>query len=180
MPLVYQAFNWIHGVYVGATMGSETTAAAAGTVGQVRRDPMAMLPFCGYNMGEYFQHWISMRKLIKYPPRVFHVNWFRKNAKGEYLWPGFRDNMRVLKWIVDRCNGQANANETPLGWVPGAVSFDLEEMKDFTRESLEQAQTINYEDWRRELLQQDDLFMKLYSHIPKELIFQRELLVARL
>ncbi|HUE37076.1 MAG TPA: phosphoenolpyruvate carboxykinase (GTP) [Candidatus Acidoferrum sp.] len=180
MPLVYQAFNWIHGVYVGATMSSEMTAAAAGTVGQVRRDPMAMLPFCGYNMGEYFQHWISMRKLIKYPPRVFHVNWFRKNAKGEYLWPGFRDNMRVLKWIVDRCNGQANANETPLGWVPGAVSFDLEEMKDFTRESLEQAQTINYEDWRRELLQQDDLFMKLYSHIPKELIFQRELLVARL
>ncbi len=180
MPLVYQAFNWIHGVYVGATMSSEMTAAAAGTVGQVRRDPMAMLPFCGYNMGEYFQHWISMRKLIKYPPRVFHVNWFRKNAKGEYLWPGFRDNMRVLKWIVDRCNGQANANETPLGWVPGAVSFDLEEMKDFTRESLDEAQTINYEDWRRELLQQDELFMKLYSHLPKELIFQRELLVARL
>jgi phosphoenolpyruvate carboxykinase (GTP) len=180
MPLVYQAFNWIHGVYVGATMGSETTAAAAGAVGQVRHDPMAMLPFCGYNMGDYFQHWISMRKLIKFPPRIFHVNWFRRNAQGEYLWPGFGENMRVLKWIVDRCNGQANANETPLGWVPGAASFDLGGLEGYTPERLEQAQTINYDDWKRELLQQDELFMKLYSHLPKELIFQRELLVARL
>jgi phosphoenolpyruvate carboxykinase (GTP) len=180
MPLVYQAFNWIHGVYVGATLGSEMTAAAAGTLGQVRRDPMAMLPFCGYNMGDYFQHWISMRKLIKIPPRVFHVNWFRRDAKGEYLWPGFGENMRVLKWIVDRCNGQTNANETPLGWVPGADSFDLEGLEGFTPQRLEEAQTINIEDWRRELLQQDELFMKLYSHLPKELIFQRELLVARL
>jgi phosphoenolpyruvate carboxykinase (GTP) len=180
MPLVYQAFNWIHGVYVGATMGSETTAAAAGAVGQVRHDPMAMLPFCGYNMADYFQHWISMRKLIKYPPRIFHVNWFRRNAQGEYLWPGFGENMRVLKWIVDRCHGHANANETPLGWVPGATSFDLEGLEGYTPERLEQAQTINYEDWKRELLQQDELFMKLYSHLPKELIFQRELLVARL
>ncbi len=180
MPLVYQAFNWIHGVYIGATLGSETTAAAAGVVGQVRHDPMAMLPFCGYNMGDYFQHWISMRKLIKFPPRIFHVNWFRRNAAGEFLWPGFGENMRVLKWIFDRCNGQANANETPLGWVPGAASFDLEGLDGYTPEKLEQAQTINYEDWRRELLQQDELFMKLYSHLPKELIFQRELLVARL
>ena len=180
MPLVYQAFNWIHGVYIGATLGSETTAAAAGAVGQVRHDPMAMLPFCGYNMGDYFQHWISMRKLIKFPPRIFHVNWFRRNAAGEYLWPGFGENMRVLKWIFDRCNGLANANETPLGWVPGAASFDLEGLTGYTPEKLEQAQTINLEDWRRELLQQDELFMKLYSHLPKELIFQRELLVARL
>jgi phosphoenolpyruvate carboxykinase (GTP) len=180
MPLVYQAFNWIHGVYIGATIGSETTAAAAGAVGHVRRDPMAMLPFCGYNMGDYFQHWISLRKQIKIPPRVFHVNWFRRNAKGEYLWPGFGENMRVLKWIVDRCNGQANANETPLGWVPGAASFDLEGMEGYTHEHLVEAQTIDLEDWRRELLQQDELFMKLYSHLPKELIFQRELLVARL
>ena len=180
MPLVYQAFNWIHGVYIGATLGSETTAAAVGVVGQVRHDPMAMLPFCGYNMGDYFQHWISMRKLIKFPPRIFHVNWFRRNAKGEYLWPGFGENMRVLKWIVDRCNGQANANETPLGWVPGAASFDLGGLDGYTPERLEEAQTINFEDWRRELLQQDELFMKLYSHLPKELIFQRELLVARM
>ncbi len=180
MPLVYQAFNWIHGVYIGATMGSETTAAAVGAVGQVRRDPMAMLPFCGYNMGDYFHHWINMRKHIKYPPRIFHVNWFRKDERGDYYWPGFSENMRVLKWIVDRCHGQADANETPLGWVPGAKSFDLTGMAGFTHERLEQAQQINVEEWRRELLSQDELFMKLYSDLPKELIFQRELLVARL
>jgi phosphoenolpyruvate carboxykinase (GTP) len=180
MPLVYQAFNWIHGVYVGATMGSEMTAAAAGAVGQVRRDPMAMLPFCGYNMGDYFRHWISMRKLIRRPPRIFHVNWFRKDAQGNFLWPGFGENMRVLKWIVDRCHGRGNAEETPLGWVPFASDFDLEELAGYTPDRLEQAQTINYEEWRRELLQQDELFIKLYSHLPKELIFQRELLVSRL
>jgi phosphoenolpyruvate carboxykinase (GTP) len=180
MPLVFQAFNWIHGVYVGATMGSEMTAAAAGTVGQVRRDPMAMLPFCGYNMGNYFQHWISMRKLIKYPPGIFHVNWFRKDLNGEYLWPGFGENMRVLKWMVDRCRGRASANETPLGWVPGSKDFDLEGLQDYTPDKFEQVQNINYNDWRREVIQQDELFMKLYSHLPKELIFQRELLVARL
>ena len=180
MPLVYQAFNWIHGVYVGSTLSSETTAAATGTVGQVRRDPMAMLPFCGYNIGDYFQHWLAMRKLLKVPPRIFHVNWFRRSPTGEYLWPGFGENMRVLKWIVDRCNGQANANETPLGWVPGADSFDLRGLDGYTPAKLDQAQSINYEDWRREILQQDDLFTKIYSYLPKELIFQRELLVARL
>ena len=180
MPLVYQAFNWIHGVYVGATMGSETTAAAAGAVGQVRRDPMAMLPFCGYNMGDYFKHWLQMRKAIKYPPRIFHVNWFRKDADGNFLWPGFGENMRVLKWIVDRCRGGADANETPLGWVPGPRNFDLRGMEDFDSAKLEQAQTIDMDEWRRELLSQDELFLKLYSDLPKELIFQRELLVSRL
>ena len=180
MPLVYQAFNWIHGVYIGATMASETTSAAAGAVGQVRRDPMAMLPFCGYNMGEYFRHWIIMRKLIKRPPRIFNVNWFRKSPTGEFLWPGFGENMRVLKWIADRCNGRANAEETPLGWVPSGGHFDLEGLDGFTPERFEQVQTIDLKEWRRELLQQDELFMRLYSHLPKELIFQRELLVARL
>jgi phosphoenolpyruvate carboxykinase (GTP) len=180
IPLVYQAFNWIHGVYVGATMSSETTAAATGTVGQVRRDPMAMLPFCGYNKGEYFKHWLNMRKGIKIPPRIFHVNWFRKDEKGEFLWPGFGENMRVLKWIVDRCRGQAEATEMPLGWVPGARHFDLKGMKDFDAARLAKAQSMDPEDWKREVLQQDELFMKLYSHLPKELIFQRELLVARL
>ena len=180
MPLVYQAFNWIHGVYIGATMGSEMTAAAVGGLGQVRRDPMAMLPFCGYDMGDYFRHWIVMRKLIKYPPRIFNVNWFRKDADGTFLWPGFGENMRVLKWIVARCSGQANAVETPLGWVPYAKDFDLTGLADYSPEKFDRVQTINYDDWRRELLQQDELFMKIYSHLPKELIFQRELLVARL
>jgi phosphoenolpyruvate carboxykinase (GTP) len=180
MPLVYQAFYWIHGVYIGATMGSEMTAAAVGGQGQVRRDPMAMLPFCGYNMGEYFRHWIQIRKHLKYPPRIFNVNWFRRDKEGKFLWPGYGENMRVLKWIVDRCRGRADANETPLGWVPGAHSFDLDGMKDFDMARLEAAQTINYEDWRREVLMQDELFFKLYAHLPKELIFQRELLVARL
>jgi phosphoenolpyruvate carboxykinase (GTP) len=131
-------------------------------------------------MGEYFRHWIFMRKAIKYPPRIFHVNWFRKDANGEYLWPGYRENMRVLKWIVERCNGRANANETQLGWVPGANSFDLGGLPGYTPERLEEAQTINFQDWRRELLQHNELFIKLYSHLPKELIFQRELLVSRL
>jgi len=180
MPLVYQAFNWIHGVYVGASMGSETTAAASGNVGQVRRDPMAMLPFCGYNMGEYFKHWLNMRKLIKYPPRIFHVNWFRKDDQGEFLWPGFGENMRVLKWIVDRCRGKADANETPLGWVPGPRDFDLSNMDGFNPQKVAKAQEIDLEEWRKELLSQDELFIKLYSDLPKELIFQRELLVARL
>jgi phosphoenolpyruvate carboxykinase (GTP) len=180
LPLVYQAFNWVHGVYVGATMGSEMTAAAAGTVGQVRRDPMAMLPFCGYNMGDYFHHWLAMRRRIKILPRIFNVNWFRKDENGRFLWPGFSENMRVLKWIVERCRGRSGAMETPLGWVPSVEDFDLEGMEGFDRSRLEKAQEINVEDWRREVLLQDELFIKLYSQLPKELIFQRELLVSRL
>ncbi len=180
MPLVFQAFNWVHGVYIGATMGSEMTAAAVGGAGQVRRDPMAMLPFCGYNMGRYFRHWLNMRKLLRYPPRVFHVNWFRKDGLGHFIWPGFGENLRVLKWIVDRCRGRADADETPLGWVPGPHCFDIKGIPDFSHARLEQLQYINLEDWRREILMHDELFLKLYSHLPKELIFQRELLVARM
>jgi phosphoenolpyruvate carboxykinase (GTP) len=180
LPLVYEAFNWVHGVYLGATMGSETTAAAAGQVGQVRRDPMAMLPFCGYNMGFYFRHWLNMRKRIKNPPRIFNVNWFRKDEEGNFLWPGFGENMRVLKWVVDRVQGRAGAQETPLGWVPRTQDFDLEDMNGFTVEDFQKVQTINVEEWRREVLSQDELFMKIYAFIPKEMIFQRELLVARL
>ncbi len=180
MPLVYQAFNWVHGVYVGATIGSETTAAATGTVGQVRRDPMAMLPFCGYSMGDYFRHWLQMRRVIKHPPRIFNVNWFRKDADGQFLWPGYSENMRVLKWIVGRCRGEANANEALLGWVPSAQDFDLDGLGGFDARRLELAQSTDIEEWRREVLQQDELFIKLYSHLPKEIIFQRELLIARL
>jgi len=180
MPLVFQAFDWVHGVYVGATLGSEMTAAAVGGAGQVRRDPMAMLPFCGYNMGEYFRHWLLIRKRLKYPPAIFHVNWFRKDQHGHYLWPGFGENIRVLKWIVDRCRGRAGGIESPLGWLPEAKDLDLVGLKGFNEERLDQLLSINPEEWRRELLLQEELFIKLYSHLPKELIFQRELLLARL
>jgi phosphoenolpyruvate carboxykinase (GTP) len=121
-----------------------------------------------------------MHRLIKHPPRIFHVNWFRKNAKGEFLWPGFGENMRVLKWIVDRCHGRGDSEETALGWVPNPNTFDLTGLEGFTPAHLEQAQAINKDEWRREILMQEELFMKIYSHLPKELIFQRELLVARL
>jgi len=180
MPLVYQAFNWIHGVFIGATLSSETTAAATGAVGQVRRDPMAMLPFCGYNMGHYFRHWLRMRKKLLVPPRIFHVNWFRRDENGKYLWPGFGENMRVLKWIVERCQGRADAREAALGWVPGPRDFDLAGMDKFDSAKLSKAQEINIEEWRREALASDELSFKLHSDVPKELAYQRELLVARL
>jgi phosphoenolpyruvate carboxykinase (GTP) len=180
IPLVYQAFNWIHGVYIGSTMSSETTAAAIGEVGRIRRDPMGMLPFCGYNMSHYFQHWLRMRKKLANPPRIFYVNWFRRNGSGHFLWPGFGENMRVLKWIVDRTQGRANACESALGWMPGRRDFDLGGMADFNADRLAQAQAIDLEAWRRETLSPDELWCKLYADLPKELIFQRELLVARL
>jgi phosphoenolpyruvate carboxykinase (GTP) len=180
MPLVFQSFDWVHGVFIAATVGSETTAAAAGAVGKVRRDPMAMLPFAGYNMGEYFAHWLRMRKLLKRPPQIFHVNWFRKDEAGKFLWPGFGENMRVLKWIVDRCQGRATAEETPLGWMPSVEQFDIEGLPGFDRQKLEQVLAINPEDWKQEILMQEELFLKLYSALPKELLFQKELLIARL
>jgi phosphoenolpyruvate carboxykinase (GTP) len=180
IPLIFQAFNWIHGVYLGSTMGSETTSAAVGATGQVRRDPMAMLPFCGYNMGDYFAHWLKMRKLLKNPPKIFHVNWFRKSADGKFLWPGYGDNMRVLKWIVDRCRGRVPAYETPVGWMPDAKDIDMTGLDEDARARLAEALDLNIEEWKREVFSQDDLYFKLYSDIPKELVFQRELLISRL
>jgi phosphoenolpyruvate carboxykinase (GTP) len=180
LPLVFQAFNWIHGVYVGSTMASETTAAATGAVGQVRRDPMAMLPFCGYNMGDYFRHWLRMRKTLKRPPKVFNVNWFRKGADGKFLWPGFGENMRVLKWIIDRCRGRVPAYETPVGWMPEPADIDITGLDGYDPQNLVDALSVDMEEWKREVLGQDELFYRLYSDLPKELIFQRELLISRL
>ena len=181
MPLVFQAFNWIHGVYIGATVGSEMTAAAAGTLGQVRRDPMAMLPFCGYNMGKYFDHWLEMRRMIKILPRIFHVNWFRKDSDDNFLWPGFGENMRVLQWIAERCQGRANGLETAIGWMPRYEDMNMNGIPGgMTAERFEALQKIDPEEWRRELILQDELFIRLYRDLPKELMCQRELLISRL
>lgn len=180
MPLVFQAFDWTHGVFLGATQGSETTAAATGSVGLVRRDPMAMLPFCGYNMGDYFSHWLNMRKLIRQLPRIFHVNWFRKDAQGKFLWPGFRENIRVLEWIVRRCQGRIAGHETPIGWTPHFDDFYVQGLDGFDHAQFDAVMAFHQNEWLAEITSQNDFFLKLYHTMPKELMCQRELLMARM
>ena len=179
VPLVMQAFNWLGGVFFGATMGSETTAAATGAVGVVRRDPFAMLPFCGYNMGEYFQHWLKMQSQITNPPKVFLVNWFRKGKDGKFLWPGFGENMRVLKWVVDRARLRVGGQETVFGWVPKAGDLDLSGL-DIAHEKVDEATNIDLDEWEKEVTSYGDFFDSLGSEVPRALKLHRDTLLARI
>jgi len=178
-PLIVEAGDWSQGVYKAATMGSEMTAAAAGRVGEVRRDPFAMLPFCGYHVGDYFGHWLEIGRKLAHPPRIFAVNWFRKDEDGRFLWPGFGENMRVLRWIVERCEGRANAVESPLGPMPAYEDLDWSGLP-FSHSQFEAATRIDADEWRRELQSHDALFARAGSRMPSELLRERRRLGAQL
>ena len=178
-PLVYESFDWQHGTFVGATMASETTAAASGQVGVTRRDPMAMLPFCGYNMADYFGHWLAMGKQIPHPPKIFHVNWFRRNAEGRFLWPGYGENVRVLKWILERVEGRGSADETPIGYVPTRNGLTLDNMA-LAPGALDELLAVNPDDWQAELEDTKQFFAKFGTRLPREIREEHEKLSKRL
>lgn len=179
-PLVYEARDWEHGVFVGAVMASETTAAAAGKVGVVRHDPMAMLPFCGYNMGDYFQHWLNMGKKIKNKPRIFNVNWFRTDDEGNFIWPGFGDNMRVLDWIIRRCEGLVDAVETPIGFLPKPEDIVLDGLDDFGIEELKSILDVDVATWTAEAKDIAEYFKKFGDKLPTKLAKQLRILKKNL
>jgi phosphoenolpyruvate carboxykinase (GTP) len=180
VPLVYKAFDWDHGVFLGATMASETTAAATGAVGVVRRDPMAMLPFCGYNMGDYWGHWLEMGKRASNPPAVFQVNWFRTDDQGHYIWPGFGENLRVLRWVREQVlNGRSSARETPIGLVPTPEAIGTSELG-LSAEATNTLLEINRDEWRREAEDQEEFLQKFGRHLPAAIRRQHEALQQRL
>ena len=178
-PLVTQALDWEDGVYKAATMGSETTAAIAGKQGVVRRDPMAMIAFVGYNMGDYFRHWLKMGHAVKHPPKIFQVNWFRKNTAGKFVWPGFGDNMRVLQWVVERCAGRGHASQTALGYSPDIGDLNWQGLS-FGSQNFVTVTSVEKSEWQAELAMHDELFRKLEGHVPAELLESRMGLARRL
>jgi phosphoenolpyruvate carboxykinase (GTP) len=179
VPLAYQSFNWQHGTFLGATLASETTAAATGTVGVVRRDPMAMLPFCGYNMGDYWAHWLSMAQRATHPPKIFRVNWFQRNEQGKFIWPGFGENLRVLRWVVERCKGGGEAEETPIGYVPKLSALNGGDLK-VSKSDLNQLVAIDREGWKSNLRSQGEYFDNFGDHLPAGIKEEHRALANRL
>jgi phosphoenolpyruvate carboxykinase (GTP) len=178
-PLVYQSYSWQHGVFVGATMASERTAAQYGKLGEIRRDPMAMLPFCGYDMADYFRHWLQMGQQMTRPPKIFHVNWFRTDVDGEYLWPGYGDNLRVLEWILDRCRGEADAKPTPIGYVPTPESLDLTGLA-LSDKVIEELVAVDPEEWQQEVESIREFFKQFGDRLPHAMIDELDSLHRRL
>jgi phosphoenolpyruvate carboxykinase (GTP) len=178
-PLVYESFDWQHGVFVAATMASETTAAITGQVGVTRRDPMAMLPFCGYNMGDYFRHWLEMGRSLPHPPKIFNVNWFRKGADGKFLWPGFGENVRVLKWILERIQGKGKADETPIGFVPSPDALTLDGLG-ISRGAMDELLRVDTADWQRESEETKTFLAQFGNRLPRELLQEHDRLIQRL
>ena len=179
VPLVYEAFSWQHGTYLGATMASETTAAATGAVGVVRRDPFAMLPFCGYNMGDYFGHWLEIGRRLSHPPRIFRVNWFNRDDKGKFIWPGFGDNMRVLQWVIERCHDRATASETAIGLMPGPGAIDTGGLS-LPAGTMDRLLAVDHEGWLRALRSQEEFFAQFGARLPEEMNLEHEALRKRL